>query len=152
LDNPGDVRGGAGGAFAFEPSGQLQHVGVGAWQALPPTRRDQRVEPAGPYARIQWFKLARDTVTGSPVGPMCTWAANWRTRRPRSDGDRPASVSGRISEYRYSATSRAFFSGEDIDYTSPLSGSTTVTPSTLTRRGGRSHMRSRVDRRRPDHC
>ena len=47
FDDPGDVRGGAGRAFPFEPGGQLQHLGVGARGDLA-FGRDQRVEPAGP--------------------------------------------------------------------------------------------------------
>jgi len=71
------------------------------------------------------FTLARDTVTDCPDGPIWTWAASSRTSRPRSVGDRPASASGRINEYRYSAISRArsardFFFGFDICCTSTL--------------------------------
>ena len=82
--------------------------------------------PPARHARIQRSKLARDTVTGCPDGPIWTWAASSRTSRPRSLGDRPGSASGRINEYRYSAISRArsardFFFGIDIDYTPTLS-------------------------------
>lgn len=81
--------------------------------------------PPARNALIQRSRLARDTVTGSPNGPRCTWAASSRTPRPRSAGDRPGSANGRISEYRYSAISRArsardFFLGFDIDSTSTL--------------------------------
>jgi hypothetical protein len=81
--------------------------------------------PRARHARIQRSRLARDTVTGSPTGPMCTWAASSRTSRPRSVGDRPGSASGRINEYRYSAISRArsardFFFSFDICCTSTL--------------------------------
>jgi hypothetical protein len=89
-------------------------------------------------------------------GPRCTWAASFRTRRPRSTGDRPGSASGRISEYRYSAISRARsardFLGSDFDIrgTSTLSVVDDSDASTLTHRGDRSQTRARVDRQHRD--
>ena len=82
-----------------------------AWASVRgPTWRSAGISASNPparHARIQRSRLARDTVTGSSDGPRCTWAASSRTSAPRSVADRPGSASGLISEYRYSAISRA---------------------------------------------
>ncbi len=73
-------------------------VSVRAW-----TCRSAGTSASNPPARhvlIQRSRLALDTVTGSPNGPICTWAASSRTSLPRSDGDNAGSASGRIRAYR----------------------------------------------------
>src|SRR5262249_5101836 len=104
--------------------------------------------PPARHARIQRSRLARDTRTGSPNGPVCTRPANSRTNTPRSAEDNPGSANDRINAYRNNATSRARDARDcrlptDITITT-LSVDNTNAP-TLNPQQDHSQRRGRVD-------
>jgi hypothetical protein len=98
LDDPCDVRGGAGRAFPFQPGRQVQHVGLGAGLRLP-LGRDQRVEPPGPPGpdpTVQAGPGHRGRLPERPGARPLGQLADQPAPLGRRAGETAGSASGRI--------------------------------------------------------